>query len=373
MVVLIFFSGTSASGMVEVKDKYLWVVRDAMVTREKIDSLLRFASSNGFNHLLVQVRGRGDALYSSELVPRSVLLKNDPDFDPLAYIVEKAKLFDIKIHAWVNVYLVWSAGKIPDSKDHVFNLHRDWIDRDGELNSRNYSSPSNDEGHYLAPHHPEVSQHLISVFRELVAKYEIDGLHLDYVRYKNVDYGNNLEALRSYRTYSNENPLVFLSNSNAAIRKDPQLKSKMIQWNNYRRSAITSFVRDLKLMINDVRPGCILSAAVKPNLHSAKDRFYQEWDVWLAAGYLDLAVSMNYSRSLREFAANIDRIYDNLPGDIRSRIIMGVAAYNQPADDMGDKIKYARITRFSGISVFSYNTLKDKKHHIRAVKHSFTN
>jgi len=370
MVVLIYFTGLSniaAQGMVEVQDKCLWVVRDAMVSERSIDSLIDYAFRNDYNNLFVQVRGRGDAFYSSSIVPKSILLRNNPKFDPLQYIIEKASYKGIKIHAWVNVYLAWSSGKPPASKDHVFNKYPDWIDRDGDLNRRDGGSNKNDEGYYLAPHHPEVSSYLLSVFRELTAKYEIDGLHLDYVRYKNVDYGNNLDALKSYQLYSNDNPLVFLSMKNKSMQNDPQLSRKMVQWSDYRRSAITGFVKDLKNMLNDVRPECILSAAVKPNLNYAKDRFYQEWDVWIAAGYLDWAVPMNYSKSLRIFASNIDMIYESLPDDYRKHIIMGIAAYNQGPDDISDKIKYSRITRFSGISIFSYSALQDKKRHTKAI------
>lgn len=372
MAVLVFFTTLLAERPVDVNERCLWVVRDAMTSPASIDDLMEFAKENSINHLFVQVRGRGDALYSSILVPRSTLIQNRPDFDPLDYIIRKAHGTGIRVHAWVNVYLVWSAGSLPEAEDHVFNANPNWIDRDGDLNRRDGGSNEYDEGFYLAPHHPGVTEHLLSIFRELTAKYEIDGLHLDYVRYKNVDYGNNIEALKLYQEYSNDNPLVFLSMADKNSVNDPQLTRKLEQWSDFRRSAVTDFVKDLKIMVNDVRPGCILSAAVKPNLNFARDRFYQEWDVWIAAGYIDWAVPMNYSPSLRMFASNIDHIYDNLPEDYRKKIIMGVAAYNQGPDDMGDKIKYARITRFSGISIFSYNVLKNKKHHIHAMQRAFT-
>ena len=81
----------------------LWVVRDHVINKESIDRVLMFAENNNYNHLFVQIRGRGDAYYNSRLVPRSHLLK-DTDFDPLQYILKKAKGTSIKIHAWLNVY-----------------------------------------------------------------------------------------------------------------------------------------------------------------------------------------------------------------------------------------------------------------------------
>ena len=63
-------------------------------------------------------------------------------------------------------------------------------------------------------------------------------------------------------------------------------------------------------MVDYLSPNIELSAAVKPNLYEARDRFFQEWDVWIAAGYLDKAIVMNYAANLKGFARNIDIIYD---------------------------------------------------------------
>jgi len=81
----------------------MWVVRDHIISKEKIDTVLEFAKKNNYNHLFVQIRGRGDAYYKSQLVPRSHLLTKT-DFDPLAYILIKGHETNIKIHAWFNVY-----------------------------------------------------------------------------------------------------------------------------------------------------------------------------------------------------------------------------------------------------------------------------
>ena len=192
------------------------------------------------------------------------------------------------------------------------------------------------EVYFLAPHHPEVQKHLLAVFRELTALYDLEGLHLDYIRFHDTEYGNNEYA----KSYYNKNIIT-------------------LDWNNYRRAAITNLVKETKKMLMDVRPDCILSAAVKPNLLLAKNRFFQEWDMWLAAGYLDWAIPMNYTPNLRDFAGNIGIMYENLPRKYRHKIMMGIALYNQPPADAIDKINYSEITRFRGISIFSYNVFKE--------------
>ncbi|HIM26841.1 MAG TPA: hypothetical protein EYI98_02375 [Candidatus Marinimicrobia bacterium] len=102
---------------------------------------------------------------------------------------------------------------------------------------------------------------------------------------------------------------------------------------------------------------------MKPNLYVARERYFQEWNVWLAAGYMDWIVPMNYSPKMREFARNIDVINDNLPKKYRDKIIMGIALYNQEPSEAAEKIKFSRLRQFPGISVFSYNLMiKDPRY-----------
>ena len=90
--------------------------------------MLEFATLNRFNNILVQVRGRGDAYYKSDIVPKSHLLK-DVNFDPLAYLIPKAKEKGINIHAWINTYILWSSDKKPVQPNHLFHTNPNWIDQ----------------------------------------------------------------------------------------------------------------------------------------------------------------------------------------------------------------------------------------------------
>ena len=137
----------------------------------------------------------------------------------------------------------------------------------------------------------------------------------------------------------------------------------MNRWNNSKRKAVTSLVKETRALINEVRPDCIISAAVKPNLYVARERYFQEWNVWLAAGYMDWVVPMNYSPKMREFARNIDVINDNFPKKYREKIIMGIALHNQKPSEAVEKIQFSRLEQFPRISVFSYKIMiKDHRY-----------
>ena len=102
---------------------------------------------------------------------------------------------------------------------------------------------------------------------------------------------------------------------------------------------------------------------MKPNLYVARERYFQEWNVWLAAGYMDWVVPMNYSSKMREFARNIDVINDNFPKKYREKIIMGIALHNQKPSEAVEKIQFSRLGQFPRISLFSYNIMiKDHRY-----------
>ena len=80
----------------------LWVTRSSLTSPASIASFVKAAADHGFNTLLVQVRGRGDAYYASALEPRPADLAKQPAaFDPLATVLADAKANGIHVHAWV--------------------------------------------------------------------------------------------------------------------------------------------------------------------------------------------------------------------------------------------------------------------------------
>jgi uncharacterized lipoprotein YddW (UPF0748 family) len=348
--------------------RYLWVIRDVLKSKRTIDSMVDFAIEKNINHLFVQVRGRGDSFYESEFIPRSQIL-SEGEFDPLAYLLDTAKGKGINIHAWVNVYFLWSSKSLPNHDRHILHMRKEWLDTieewpvDVEKQLDMVAVNNGSEGLFLSPNHPNVNAYLIKVFRELITNYDIDGLHLDYIRYQDAEYGRNPYAIARFKSVSGNDPGPWFLEMERSTIASRRLIANMKRWNNFKRKAVTSLVKDTRALVNEVRPDCIISAAVKPNLYVARERYFQEWNVWLAAGYLDWVVPMNYSAKKREFARNIDVINDNFPKKYREKIIMGIALHNQTPSEAAEKIKFSRLGQFPRISVFSYNIMiKDHRY-----------
>ena len=349
-------------------DRYLWVIRDVLKSKKSIDDMVNFAIEKNINHLFVQVRGRGDSFYESQFTSRSQIL-SESEFDPLAYLLDTANGKGINIHAWVNVYFLWSSKSLPKDERHILHMQQQWLDTTEEWpvdvgkQLEMVAVNNNSEGLFLSPNHPDVNEYLIKVFRELITNYDIDGLHLDYIRYQDAEYGRNPYAIAQFKSESGNDPGPWFLEMERSTIASPRLIANMKRWNNFKRKAVTSLVKDTRALVDEVRPDCIISAAVKPNLYVARERYFQEWNVWLAAGYLDWVVPMNYSSKKREFARNIDVINDNFPKKYREKIIMGIALYNQTPSEASEKIKFSRLRQFPRISIFSYNIMiKDHRY-----------
>ena len=106
----------------------LWVKRNNIYTKDSIDSLFLKADELNVENIFVQVRSRGDALYYSDLINHNQNIENN--FDPLGYIITLGKVFNIKIHAWLNTYLIWSALTPPLNENHLYFTNPDWFEVD---------------------------------------------------------------------------------------------------------------------------------------------------------------------------------------------------------------------------------------------------
>jgi uncharacterized lipoprotein YddW (UPF0748 family) len=336
----------------------LWVLRNTLVSRKEIDRMLRQAKDAGFNVLFAQVRGRGDAFYNSSIEPRAEMLADD-GFDPLSYLVAEAHRRGFEVHLWLNALLVWSAPWKPTDTDHVVLSHPDWVAVRSD--GRSLSELSRDEieamgieGVFLAPGNPEVREHIRAVVKELVQHYDIDGIHLDYIRYPDLsvgyDKGTKTEFMRRYGV----DPSQIANDGEAMIGLfgERGLRDLGMLWENWRVSSVDALVDSVRSDLKAVNPRVRLSAAVIADSRLAICRHAQDWPSWLERGILDFAVPMCYSASTR-FVQDQVRAIKSLVGE--NRFYPGIAMYNQSPGRVVEKVRVLRKMGIDGFSMFCYD------------------
>ena len=169
---------------------------------------------------------------------------------------------NLKIHAWINVYYLWSSTKPPIQSNHLILNNPDWIARtkeDNYIKDEVYLRNKNrfiidGEGFYCAPTNPAVNRYLISVVDELSKKYNLDGIHYDYIRFHNSRYGFNEVGLLDF---NRKNIDKFNTNEE-------------VVFSEFKRNSITNFVKKASDKIRSNSNEIIISAAVKPNIYDAK-------------------------------------------------------------------------------------------------------
>ncbi len=354
----------------------LWVVRTTLTSPEKIRTMVQSAADNGFNTLIVQVRGRGDAYYRSRKEPRAVELKDQPgDFDPLAVTLREAKHRGLKVHAWVNTSLLANLDTLPTDPSHVYHRHPDWLAVPRPVAAELYQMSPKDqryrarivewskanraelEGIYTGPANPKVRDHLFNIWMDILKNYEVDGLHFDYVRLASPDFDYSRASLEKFRKWlkpklsADERRVLKQSLKNNPLAAAETHAAKFA---DFQREQITILVERIYRGVKQRKPHLTVSAAVFANDENAYTRRFQDWRRWLAMGILDVACPMAYSTDTAIFQKQIEVAASSAHAAGR-RVWAGIGAYRIPVESTLDKISVARGLGSDGIILFSYD------------------
>ena len=300
-------------------------------THQDIDRVLDVAEQSHANALFVEVRRRGDSWYLDSKEPLTEVAgvgEADADgkwtFDPFRYLIEKAHARAIQVHAFVIVGAVFRGdplNAVPKDPKHVFLQHvwdaengrpysgaQQWATRSIPPNTKgtSYGGLRHGEDWYIDLGHPEAATYTIDVLLYLINKYDIDGIHLDRLRYPeapldrgggaNIGY-NAVSVARFKARYGDQVNL----NANGYPRSNDPL------WNQWRRDQVTQFVRRLYLHATAMKPSIVVSAALVAwsggprssggfDQTDAYNHVFQDWDSWLREGLIDVASPMLYKR-----------------------------------------------------------------------------
>ncbi len=321
--------------------KAVWVARFHYRYPDDIRTIMRNCARDGFNTVLWQVRGEGTVLYRSRIEPWSAEYGyRDPGFDPLRVAVEEAHRNGLRIEPWVNVMPGWKGPKPPPVRNQLWHTHPDWFLRD----AAGKRQPLGKFYVILNPCLPEVRHYIASVIEEIVTNYDVDGVHLDYVRYawettpnaRNL-YPRDPRTLSLYRQQTGRHP-----------DDDPR------EWDRWRADQLTRLVGEIKQRIDRRRPGATLTAAVWSTPEVGYRDYFQNAVAWLRAGLVNAVMPMAYSARLDDFERYIGA-YRRL-GTAR-RIVPGLGLYkHETPEQIGHQLE--RCRRWGGdFALFSYDSL----------------
>lgn len=294
-VALILPARTSQAATPQMRAFWVDAFNPGIKTPAQTDQLLADAARAGANTLIVQVRRRADSYFRDSAEP----IANDvaAGYDPLADLIAKAHARGLKVHGWAVALPVWKSNYVQPDRRHIWYSHgpnasgaENWLMLRDDGQTGDCAGP-NECYYFVDPGHPAAADYTVNALMRLVSRYNLDGLHLDYIRYPSARFGYNPVSLRRFQQASGR--------ADRPAPEDPQ-------WMQWRRDQVTKLVKRIYLQMLAQKPAMELSVAAiawgaaPPNgdfrQSSPYTRTLQDWAGWLEAGYIDWALPMVYDR-----------------------------------------------------------------------------
>jgi uncharacterized lipoprotein YddW (UPF0748 family) len=345
------------------------------------------------NALFVQVRRRGDSWYLNSLEPRGDRTPIQPGFDPLQDIINEAHAHGIEVHAFVIMSAIWGRAPNlfpPENPNHAFNLHggfnaatntitpgaNNWLTRTLLPDSGTaiaYQGHRFGSDFWIDFGHPEAAAYTVEVVNHLVRNYDIDGLHLDRIRYPELGITGQTPSTGANIGYNTTSVERFQRHYDIAPGSPPPAPNNP-QWSQWRRDQVSNIVRRVYLNALAIKPDLKVSAALIAfggigsteaawNSAEANWRVYQDWRAWTQEGIIDIAIPMAYKA---EHTASVRPQYDQWDAWLRGHLynragMMGQGAANNAIEGTLRQTRRtltpaSGATNLSGIIYFSMAT-----------------
>ena len=226
-------------------------------------------AAHGITDVYVNVAGAAFALYPSLVLPRK------GSRDRLAEAVAACHKHGLRVHAWL---LAFSCERAASPEAVRGFKKRGWTLQD----------PAGQDLNWLDPTHPAVRQRLVDSVREIATNYEVDGIHLDFIRFPGLPQSLGPRTRARFEATAGKAAgwPECVTDANGSAR------ARFLRW---RAEQVADAVQGVRAWLHANKPAIALSAAVYGKYPSCVDSVGQDWLSWLRAGLIDVAVPMNYT------------------------------------------------------------------------------
>ncbi|MDR1744099.1 MAG: family 10 glycosylhydrolase [Dysgonamonadaceae bacterium] len=308
---------------------------DAAAQKRELIAILDDLKKYNFNTVIFQVRARGEVFYRSKIEPLSSVIAGNA-FDPLAFAIEECHKRGMECHAWMVTYPLGKAS-------FVKSLGTNSITKKNPSIVKQYKGEW-----FLDPGNPNTDAYLLSMVKEIVSNYDVDGIHFDYLRYP--DNKGLFPDAGTYRFYGKG-------------------RKSLDDW---RRDNITRFVTSAYDWIKSVKPWVQVSSSPLGRYReingtgkgwTAYETVYQDAGQWLRTGKHDAVYPMMYYKGNLFFP-----FVDDWQSNANKRIVVpGLGVYQMieldwAKQDIVEQIDYIRKKHLNGQAYFrTQNILSNTK------------
>ncbi len=220
------------------------------------------------NAVFTQIRGMGDAFYNSPYEPWSVSITGirgkDPGYDVLKFMIDEAHARNIEFHAWINPFRIATraSNATPYPNLHT-SISANWV-------------VSHEKWQLYNPAVPEVRQRLADVVKDIITKYDVDGIHMDDYFYPDpASAGQMVSDAGDFQTYG-------AGYSNIE---------------DFRRANVDKTIKGIHDIIVATKPAVVFSISPTSDFSYNKNTLYADIRKWATEGWMDVIIPQLYSNS----------------------------------------------------------------------------
>lgn len=228
------------------------------------DYLDKFKELN-INAVFVQVKSMGDAFYNSPYEPWSAAITgtrgNDPGYDVLQFMIAEAHARGMEFHAWMNPYRIATRASVNTSYPALHSsVKPEWV-------------VSHEKIQIYNPALPEVRQRLADIVKDVITKYDVDGIHFDDYFYPDPSSaGQMISDDADYQQYG----------AGIATKED------------FRRSNVDKAIKGVYDVIVATKPQVVFSVSPAPDPDYNYKTLYADVKKWNEQGWLDVVIPQLY-------------------------------------------------------------------------------
>ncbi|MFC2149652.1 glycoside hydrolase family 10 protein [Candidatus Auribacterota bacterium] len=386
-LIISFLLTACAARSVRSETTGLWVEcqgsNDTLSSRKKIVSMLDDAEKNNINTVFAQIFRHDKAWFNTNRFDNKPYRKfyDKERTNLLRFLIDEAHKRKIAVHGWVNILRI---GR--DKKANILKKYGpEIVTKDNKGRSMydypDLKLPGKDNEYYMADGtglwleagDPRVQKYMLDMVKEVVYQYsDIDGIHLDFIRYpyvvpfspgsrfpKGIEYGYGAGSAKRFKKKYGMDPL-----------KPDMVTDHMQAWDDWRRDQVTDLVKKARDLIRKKNRRIQLSAAVVCWADRAYLTAFQDWRRWLNDDLVDFICLMNYSIDPRLFNY-ITETGNAFKGDKKVYIGLGAYMLKNREKVFVEEIDECIGSDVDGIVLFSYDSMLKSPRQFDMVKDKF--
>lgn len=339
-----------------VEGRAIWLDRGTIVSAQNPEGLKKVIQKlhqAGINIVYFETLNAGFPIYPSAILKSNPLIQ---DWDPLKVAVEEGHRLGMEVHAWVWAFAVGNRRHNPLINQPV-TYPGPMLSEAGLMSEalRNSGGGLEVDGRqhefWLDPASEKGRAFLLSVYREIVSRYEVDGLQLDYIRYPFQTSGTRM----GYDPVGRDR--FYRATGQTLDNLDDYTAKLWIAWKTYQ---VSSFVQQVSSTLRGLRPTLKISAAVFPMRRESRIvTIQQDWETWIENGWVDTLSPMSYTTDPERLQGMFDYVQSS--PQKRSLIYPGIALHRLDGGQLVQHLEALRDRGGLGVTLFAGAHLDSEK------------